>query len=526
MWQSYVVADWDIQDSMKKLLETLEISEQHDVVFPSVVTPVTKGLVSRSKKHVEFKEVQSEYAAQRSKRHIESNEVQREYAAQRTERGKRDTLIVESGDKDAQINNENGDIYKETVGGNMESGTGSKTGGNKQQTSTNNKNTHITLENTNIVQEGRDESDNKRSDNEASEQRRIINSDDKTTKEFIDTGPNSNKPDDVTFIAVKDWILEVKTNPILLVKDGLEAEWMTEGRRESVEIHDNCKLQTGTVRGDVHSVVALTTCEISPIDSSGIGDMTGLIQVNGDSYFIQPLVPTEGLNRQHPHLVYKTKANLALGEDQDFGDELKRSGSDLSRVTAGDGSRNGSFGVCTAAAECLKRSKRESYWRHNMREMNFSNSRGREEIPSTEERLDVYLVGDPDEKLEHTHRIIEDIRKKLEREGEVGYFLDNNIETEGKRQRAKQINIPHFSRVLVARFDVFTAVKIQVKVFCVVTPCSVVVGYQRFRDPYCLSLPFTLKMEAAWTSETPVAPFKNYGGISSFQRSMLPPSSK
>jgi hypothetical protein len=37
----------------------------------------------------------------------------------------------------------------------------------------------------------------------------------------------------------------------------------------------------------------------------------------------------------------------------------------------------------------------------------------------------------------------------------------------------------------------------QVEVFWVVTPCSVVVGYQRFRD--------TLKMEAAWTSETLVS---------------------
>jgi hypothetical protein len=42
-----------------------------------------------------------------------------------------------------------------------------------------------------------------------------------------------------------------------------------------------------------------------------------------------------------------------------------------------------------------------------------------------------------------------------------------------------------------ARFEVFTAVKIQVEVFWFVTPCDVV-GYQRFR----------LKMEAAWTSET------------------------
>jgi len=28
----------------------------------------------------------------------------------------------------------------------------------------------------------------------------------------------------------------------------------------------------------------------------------------------------------------------------------------------------------------------------------------------------------------------------------------------------------------------------QIEVFWVVTPCSDVVGYQRFRDPYCLHL--------------------------------------
>jgi hypothetical protein len=42
----------------------------------------------------------------------------------------------------------------------------------------------------------------------------------------------------------------------------------------------------------------------------------------------------------------------------------------------------------------------------------------------------------------------------------------------------------------------------QVEVFSVVTPCSVVVGYQRFRGPYCLHLQGGVKMEAAWTSET------------------------
>jgi hypothetical protein len=41
---------------------------------------------------------------------------------------------------------------------------------------------------------------------------------------------------------------------------------------------------------------------------------------------------------------------------------------------------------------------------------------------------------------------------------------------------------------LDARFKVFTAVKIQVEVFWVVTPCSVVVGRQRFETPCRLHL--------------------------------------
>jgi hypothetical protein len=45
----------------------------------------------------------------------------------------------------------------------------------------------------------------------------------------------------------------------------------------------------------------------------------------------------------------------------------------------------------------------------------------------------------------------------------------------------------------LAAFEIFTAVKIQVEVFLVVTPCSVVIGN------------FTLKMEVAWSSETLVS---------------------
>jgi hypothetical protein len=43
-------------------------------------------------------------------------------------------------------------------------------------------------------------------------------------------------------------------------------------------------------------------------------------------------------------------------------------------------------------------------------------------------------------------------------------------------------------RQIFARFEVFTVMKMQVVVFCVVRPCSVVVGYQRFGGPCCLHL--------------------------------------
>jgi hypothetical protein len=48
--------------------------------------------------------------------------------------------------------------------------------------------------------------------------------------------------------------------------------------------------------------------------------------------------------------------------------------------------------------------------------------------------------------------------------------------------------------------------------FLVVVPCSVVVGYQRFRGPCCLHL---LGCDVMWCC----------GRIPTFQRSMLPPSS-
>jgi hypothetical protein len=40
----------------------------------------------------------------------------------------------------------------------------------------------------------------------------------------------------------------------------------------------------------------------------------------------------------------------------------------------------------------------------------------------------------------------------------------------------------------ITSFECFTAVIFQFEVICIVTSCSVVVGYQRFRGPCCLHL--------------------------------------
>jgi hypothetical protein len=45
-----------------------------------------------------------------------------------------------------------------------------------------------------------------------------------------------------------------------------------------------------------------------------------------------------------------------------------------------------------------------------------------------------------------------------------------------------------FLYILSASFEAFTAVMFQVEIFWGVMPCSVVVGYQRFRGPCCLHL--------------------------------------
>jgi hypothetical protein len=62
----------------------------------------------------------------------------------------------------------------------------------------------------------------------------------------------------------------------------------------------------------------------------------------------------------------------------------------------------------------------------------------------------------------------------------------------------------------IARGGIITAVKIHVGVFWVMTPCSYVVGYQRFGGPCCLHVQGEVKMEAAWSSETLDTTQKNW----------------
>jgi hypothetical protein len=126
--------------------------------------------------------------------------------------------------------------------------------------------------------------------------------------------------------------------------------------------------------------------------------------------------------------VYRVKKILKLQDDQYFGDGT------LSRqASVKNGKKNDSFGADVGLPDSPKRPKRESYWRHNITELKFSNTTASEHISSTEETFDIYLVEEPEENPEHSRAIIEKIRKKLEQEEAVGYFLDNSTEIEGKR---------------------------------------------------------------------------------------------
>jgi hypothetical protein len=56
------------------------------------------------------------------------------------------------------------------------------------------------------------------------------------------------------------------------------------------------------------------------------------------------------------------------------------------------------------------------------------------------------------------------------------------------------------------RLEVFRAVKIQVEVFWVVTPCSAIIGYQHFGEPF--SYHFRVKMKVSRLSEM-LVPYHN-----------------
>jgi hypothetical protein len=53
-----------------------------------------------------------------------------------------------------------------------------------------------------------------------------------------------------------------------------------------------------------------------------------------------------------------------------------------------------------------------------------------------------------------------------------------------------------------ARYKVFTAVNIHIVVFLIMTPCSLIGGYQYFGGMCASTFSVTLKMEAACSSET------------------------
>jgi hypothetical protein len=63
---------------------------------------------------------------------------------------------------------------------------------------------------------------------------------------------------------------------------------------------------------------------------------------------------------------------------------------------------------------------------------------------------------------------------------------------------------PEVYEKIFAHFNAWILVKC-VEIFWILTPCNIVVGYQRFRCPCCLYLEGDVKMEAAWTSETLVS---------------------
>ena len=236
-------AVWRVQDSMRKILETIENADEHEIVFPRLVD---KGENIRSR------------------RNVDSNILQR------------NEMVPENN-------------FMHEIHGITEMNAEEKS------------NSYSDLHFYNNLQELKCNKNNTEIYHDYYE-----SNDAQNTEPFEDKlNKNMFSEEEVTVIKVKNWVIELNETPNLFVKDGLEAEWVSTGERTPVETHERCILQTGSVRGEENSLVALTTCNASPIDSTGTGDMTGLIQVDQDSYFIEPLVETGGLNREHPHLIYR-----------------------------------------------------------------------------------------------------------------------------------------------------------------------------------------------------------------------------
>jgi hypothetical protein len=66
------------------------------------------------------------------------------------------------------------------------------------------------------------------------------------------------------------------------------------------------------------------------------------------------------------------------------------------------------------------------------------------------------------------------------------------VASELSLQPSNTLNLNPFYTEAITRFEVLTAVIIQVEAFWIVTPCSVVVGYQRFGELCCLHLQTSL----------------------------------
>ncbi|XP_069685429.1 A disintegrin and metalloproteinase with thrombospondin motifs 1-like [Periplaneta americana] len=386
-WPLLLVTGWNIQESLRILLETIEDSEHHDIVFPLVLNQGTVKQSARKRRHIYNDESVNEDIKDREKKTNSSFSVNGALVIKHE--------LCDNGEcNEKRISDRNASVeYLDEL----------KSSGYSD-------NCRGYVRNSSIVQRKDD---------------LLENGVDKTINTNNVIEENKGESDDFTVISLNDWIIEVTDNKNILVEDDLQAEWVSTEESEPVDTTDGCLLQTGTVRGFPNSIVALTTCDTSPIDHNKTGDMTGLIQIDGESYFVQPLVPTGGLNRQHPHLVYKVKKNLKLGDDEDFGNEFVASNRSMDNDSC---NVNNTGGI----NHDLSRTKRESYWRHRVAVPGAG--RNNASVVNSTQRNRLHIQ-EPPQNLEH-------IRRKLQREEEVGYFLDVTMESEvPERKRPLEYNV-------------------------------------------------------------------------------------